>query len=73
MKNTGMLFPTMSINALAVFIRPEAVDYTKVSLICIEAGRETVHISCGIGTSTASSNGGESREHGCLFALRGKE
>jgi hypothetical protein len=73
MKNTGMLFPTMSIDALDVFIIVEVVNRTKVSFICIEPGRETVDISCSIGTSTTSSNGGESREHGRLLALCRKE
>lgn len=46
---------------------------TEVSFIGIESSRETVHIACGIGASTTSSNSRESRVHGCLFALFGKE
>lgn len=55
-----------------MFIK-KGVCHTEVSFIGIEASREAVDVSRGIGASAATSNSREAGEHWGLFALGRKE
>jgi hypothetical protein len=73
MKNTGMLFPTMSALRQVEDTKHGIVGRTKISLVRVEPRGKPVNITSSIGTTTASSNSGESHKNMRLFPWRAKE